>query len=109
MRNVYKCGAALISAALLLSACGGGSDESANTDPNAKVQLTWWHNAVNDPLKGYFQGVADAYTAAHPNVTFKIEPIQNETIQIRPHFDLASEPASFRGLKHHPKHVGFKF
>jgi raffinose/stachyose/melibiose transport system substrate-binding protein len=83
MRNVYKCGAALISAALLLSACGGGSDEAATTDPNAKVQLTWWHNGVDDPLKSYFQGVADAYTAAHPNVTFKIEPIQNETIQTK--------------------------
>ncbi len=83
MRNVYKCGAALISAALLLSACGGGSDDTASTDPNAKVELTWWHNGVNDPLKGYFQGVADAYTAAHPNVTFKVEPIQNETIQTK--------------------------
>ncbi|HST83424.1 MAG TPA: extracellular solute-binding protein [Kineosporiaceae bacterium] len=83
MRNVYKCGAALISAALLLTACGGGSDDDASTDPNAKVELTWWHNAVDDPLKGYFQTVAAAYTAAHPNVTFKIEPIQNESIQTK--------------------------
>jgi raffinose/stachyose/melibiose transport system substrate-binding protein len=83
MRNVYKCGAALISAALLLTACGGDSDDASSADPNAKVELTWYHNAVNDPLKGYFQTVASEYTAAHPNVTFKIEPIQNESIQTK--------------------------
>jgi raffinose/stachyose/melibiose transport system substrate-binding protein len=87
MRNVYKCGAALVGAALLLSACGGsddaGSSGGAKGDPNAKVTLTWWHNGVDDPAKSYMQGVADAYHAAHPNVTFKIEPIQNETIQTK--------------------------
>lgn len=83
MRNVYKCGAALIGAALLLTACGGGSDDAASTDPNAKVELTWWHNAPDDPLKSYWQTLADEYTAKHPNVTFKIEPIQNEQIQTK--------------------------
>jgi len=81
MRNVYKCGAALIGAALLLSACGGGSSSASKTD--GKVTLTWWHNATDQPLRGYFQSVAAAYTAAHPNVTFKIEPVQNETIQTK--------------------------
>jgi hypothetical protein len=83
MRNVYKCGAALIGAALLLSACGGGSDDAASKDPNAKVTLNWWHNAPEEPLKGYWQELADAYTAKHPNVTFKIEPVQNEQIQTK--------------------------
>jgi raffinose/stachyose/melibiose transport system substrate-binding protein len=83
MRNVYKCGAALIGAALLLTACGGGSDDAASKDPNAKVTLTWWHNAPEEPLKSYWQELADAYTAKHPNVTFKIEPVQNEQIQTK--------------------------
>jgi raffinose/stachyose/melibiose transport system substrate-binding protein len=83
MRNVNKVGAALAGAALLLSACGGSGGSEATADPNAKVTLTWWHNGVDAPAKAYFQGVADAYTAAHPNVTFKIEPIQNETIQTK--------------------------
>jgi raffinose/stachyose/melibiose transport system substrate-binding protein len=82
MRNVYKCGAALISAALLLTACSGG-DDAAKTDPNAKVTLTWWHNAPDQPLKGYWQSVADSYTAKHPNVTFKIEALQNEQVQTK--------------------------
>jgi raffinose/stachyose/melibiose transport system substrate-binding protein len=83
MRNVYKYGAVLAGAALLLTACGGGSDQSAKADPNAKVTLTWWHNGVGAPLAPYFQSVADEYTAAHPNVTFKISPIQNEQIQTK--------------------------
>jgi raffinose/stachyose/melibiose transport system substrate-binding protein len=83
MRNVYKCGAALIGAALLLTACGGGSGGSGSTDPNAKVTLTWWHNSPDDPLKSYWQTLANDYTAKHPNVTFKIEPVQNEQIQTK--------------------------
>jgi raffinose/stachyose/melibiose transport system substrate-binding protein len=71
--------AALVAAlATVLAACGGGSETPAQTDPNKPVTLTWWHNGTADPAKGYYQSVADAYTAAHPNVTFKIQPLQNE-------------------------------
>ncbi|MGC4077425.1 MAG: ABC transporter substrate-binding protein [Rubrivivax sp.] len=42
------------------------------------VTLQMWTNATNDPLKGIFQGAADAYHAAHPDVTIQITPIQNE-------------------------------
>ena len=45
--------------------------------------VVWWHNLVDDPGKSYFQSLADEYTKAHPNVTFKVEPIQNETIQTK--------------------------
>jgi raffinose/stachyose/melibiose transport system substrate-binding protein len=45
--------------------------------------LTWWHNATADPLKCYFDQVAAAYTKLHPNVKFKIVPVQNETIQTK--------------------------
>lgn len=71
----------LLSLALALAACGGGSTGAAGG--GGKVTLTWWHNATQDPLKSYFQQVADAYTAKNPNVTFKIEAIQNETIQTK--------------------------
>ncbi|BEP14981.1 extracellular solute-binding protein [Acidothermaceae bacterium B102] len=47
------------------------------------VTLTWWHNSTADPGKSYFQGVADAYTKAHPNVTIKILPIQNEQLDTK--------------------------
>ncbi len=80
-------GSLLLSSAVLLSACGGTeSDASAGAsgnDEDGQVELTWWHNASDEPLKGYFQSVADAYTAEHPDVTFDIEAIQNETIQTK--------------------------
>jgi raffinose/stachyose/melibiose transport system substrate-binding protein len=108
MHRMRTGAALLVGSALMLAACGGGSSTgssaaSSSTTTSAstsvgtsttpppsssapteqKVTLTWWHNATADPLKGYFQQVADAYTKLHPNVTFKIEPIQNETIQTK--------------------------
>ncbi len=81
-------GGVLISSAVLLAACGGGGGSGQGADAaggqgDGKVTLTWWHNATDEPLKGYFQQVADAYTAKNPDVTFKIEAIQNETIQTK--------------------------
>ncbi len=81
-------GGVLISSAVLLSACGGAGSQtrdagSGGNNAGGKAELVWWHNATDEPLKGYFQQAADAYTAKHPNVTFKIEAIQNETIQTK--------------------------
>jgi ABC-type glycerol-3-phosphate transport system substrate-binding protein len=50
------------------------------------VTLTWWHNAVpadngTNDLGDFWDSVAADYTAAHPNVTIKIEQIQNEDLQ----------------------------
>src|SRR5690348_6067671 len=58
----------------------GGSSSGGGSQP---VTLTWWHNANNDPGKSAFQKVADDYHAAHPNVTFKVQPIQNEDIKTK--------------------------
>ncbi len=79
-------GGVLLSSAVLLAACGGGGgSETTGTgnEGDGKVTLTWWHNATEDPLKSYFQEVADAFTAENPDVTFKVEAIQNETIQTK--------------------------
>ena len=64
---------AAATSAAATSAAGGGKP----------VTLTWWHNSTADPGKSYFQGVADAYTKAHPNVTIKILPIQNEQLDTK--------------------------
>ena len=81
MRKLPMCGVALLSAALLISGCGSGGQSASSTGSGDEpVTLTWWHNATDEPLKGYWQSLADSYTAAHPNVTFKIEPVQNEQI-----------------------------
>jgi raffinose/stachyose/melibiose transport system substrate-binding protein len=71
------------SASASASASGTASAAASATTDDKPVTLTWWHNGAKDPLKGYFQTTADAYTAKHPNVKFKIEAIQNEAIQTK--------------------------
>jgi len=56
------------------------------------VTLTWWHNANTDPGKSAFQKVADDFHAAHPNVTIKVSPIQNEDIKTKIQVALQGTP-----------------
>ena len=90
MRSVRMCGVLAIAATVALTAAcsccgtasggggGGGNPTGAQTTP---VTLTWWHNGTTDPAQTVWQQVADAYHAAHPNVSFKISPMQNEAVQ----------------------------
>jgi raffinose/stachyose/melibiose transport system substrate-binding protein len=72
--------AGLVASISLVAACGssdgGGSGGSQNA--GGAVKLTWWHNATADPGKSEWQKIADAYHASHHNVSFTIDPIQNE-------------------------------
>jgi raffinose/stachyose/melibiose transport system substrate-binding protein len=81
MRTTSKCAAvaAVAAAALTLAACSSSSSGSSGNSGNsgAKVTLTWWHNGNTQPLRGTWQQVADAYHAAHPKVSFNIDPIQS--------------------------------
>ncbi len=61
---------------LALAACSGGSDTAAQ--PSGPVTLTWWHNGTTDPLKGIWEQVVADYHQAHPDVTIKAQPLQNE-------------------------------
>jgi len=47
------------------------------TAPN-KVKITWWHITTDDKGKAYWQSVADAYMADHPNVAIEITVMDNE-------------------------------
>jgi raffinose/stachyose/melibiose transport system substrate-binding protein len=67
---------------LTASACGGSSNSSTGSG-TAKVTLTWWHNAAEEPGRSVWQSVADAYHQAHPNVSFKISPVQNESLKTK--------------------------
>jgi len=69
--------------ALTLAACGsssngGAGSGSAPSSGGSTVTLTWWNNATANPLKGVWASVASSYHATHPNVSFQIDPIQNE-------------------------------
>jgi raffinose/stachyose/melibiose transport system substrate-binding protein len=71
-------------AATAVAACSSGtSGGGANSGSSGKVTLTWWHNGNTQPLKGVWQQVADSYHAAHPNVSFNINPIQSEQFKTK--------------------------
>ena len=89
MLSVRKSGALAIAAVVavaLTAACssskgGGGGNGSVN--PNKPVTMTWWHNGSAEPALGTWKSVADAYHAAHPNVTIKVNPMQNEAFKTK--------------------------
>ena len=49
----------------------------------APVTIEWWHITTGDPGKTVFQGIADAYTAAHPNVKINITILENEAFKTK--------------------------
>jgi raffinose/stachyose/melibiose transport system substrate-binding protein len=78
MANIRTFGVQAIALAtgLSLAVACGGDDDAAETD--GSVTLTWWHNGTADPPLSTWQQVADDFRAQHPNVSFDIQPLQNE-------------------------------
>ncbi|MFG3207117.1 extracellular solute-binding protein [Streptomyces sp. NPDC048192] len=64
--------------ALAATGCAGGSTESGSGSSDGKVTLTLWENARPGPGAEYWKTAATAYHSLHPNVTIKIQAIQNE-------------------------------
>ena len=92
--------------AVVVAACNGGSSSpsaassaaapsaaapsvaapSTRSSPSAAaepVTLDWWHITTGEPGKGDFQAIADAYTAAHPNVKINITVLENEAFKTK--------------------------
>src|SRR5262245_39463649 len=92
--------------ALTAAACGSDKDEGAadntssgNATPPSTagstagstaettggggepVTIDWWHIQNNDPGKADWQAMADAYMKDHPNVTIKINVLENEAFK----------------------------
>ena len=68
--------------ALAATGCAGssGAGGSSSGSSNGKVTLTFWENATTGPGVQYWQDAAKAYHALHPNVTIKIQGVQNEDL-----------------------------
>ena len=49
----------------------------------APVAVEWWHITTGEPGKTVFQGIADAYMAAHPNVKINITVLANEAFKTK--------------------------
>ena len=60
----------------------GASNAAEPTSPKA-VTIEWWHITTGDPGKSVFQGIADAYMAAHPNVKINITILENEAFKTK--------------------------
>ena len=89
--------------ALLVAACSGGGASTApsvaasasapapSTAASAApseaagepVTIEWWHITTGDPGKSDFQAIADAYTAANPNVKINITVLENEAFKTK--------------------------
>src|SRR5690348_4827456 len=66
--------------ALAASACaGGGSGNGSSSNGQATLSLSFWTNATPGPGLTFFQNAAKTYHKLHPNVTIKVQSIQNES------------------------------
>jgi raffinose/stachyose/melibiose transport system substrate-binding protein len=64
--------------AVSLAACGGGDDDNGSSGGNVTMQL--WENATTGPGKAFWDKAAADFHTAHPNVTIKIQAVQNEDL-----------------------------
>ena len=71
------------SVVLVLSACAGGGGSTGPADPAAPVTLTWW-TGQSAEAQALLQGLAQEFSAAHPNVTIEVSsgaPTTEELLQ----------------------------
>ncbi|WP_448316629.1 ABC transporter substrate-binding protein [Streptomyces sp. CO7] len=64
--------------ALVATGCAGGGDAEGGASSGDKITLTFWENAMPGPGDDYFKAAVKEYHALHPNVTIKLQAIQNE-------------------------------
>jgi raffinose/stachyose/melibiose transport system substrate-binding protein len=53
------------------------------TSAQDKVTISWWHIDTSDDMQAEWQGVADAYMAANPNVEIEITVLENQAFKDR--------------------------
>ncbi len=56
---------------------------AATATAGKPVTIEWWHISTGQPGKSIFQGIADAYMAAHPNVKINITVLENEAFKTK--------------------------
>jgi raffinose/stachyose/melibiose transport system substrate-binding protein len=75
------------SAAAPSAAAPSAAESTAPSEPASAaagpVEFDWWHITTGDPGKSDFQAIADAYTAAHPNVKINITVLENEAFKTK--------------------------
>jgi raffinose/stachyose/melibiose transport system substrate-binding protein len=66
--------------ALGASACGAGAAGGGGSSSNGPVTLSFWTNATPGPGLVYYQNAVRTYHRLHPDVTIKIQDVQNENL-----------------------------
>lgn len=56
------------------------AEEEVTAEP---VTITWWHIEIVENQIALWQGLADEYMAAHPNVTIEITSLENENFKTK--------------------------
>ena len=81
-RKLVAVSTALVLGPLGLAACGGDSGGSGGGGGggNDKVTMTFWHNATTGPGRAFWDKTVKDFMTAHPNVTIKVQSIQNEDL-----------------------------
>ncbi|MGW0085616.1 ABC transporter substrate-binding protein [Streptomyces sp. NPDC003393] len=70
-----------LSVALAATGCAGNGDSGGGSGGSGgKVTVTVWHNAQPGPGAVYWQTAAKEYHKLHPDVTIKIQAVQNEDL-----------------------------
>jgi raffinose/stachyose/melibiose transport system substrate-binding protein len=65
--------------AMGLAACGS-DDDGGGSDSGGPVTMQFWHNATTGPGKAFWDKTVADFQTAHPNVTIKIQQVQNEDL-----------------------------
>ncbi|GII76348.1 sugar ABC transporter substrate-binding protein [Sphaerisporangium rufum] len=78
----------LAAATLALAGCSGGQGDKGEAAGGAssgggKVTVEWWNISTAEPLKSFWAKKVKEYQAAHPNVTIKNVPIENEAFKAK--------------------------
>ncbi|MFC7381219.1 extracellular solute-binding protein [Sphaerisporangium rhizosphaerae] len=73
-------------AALLAGGCGGQTNTggaATGTASAGKVTVEWWNISTTEPMKSFYAQKVKEYQTAHPNVTIKNVPIENEAFKAK--------------------------
>ena len=98
MVSKHRLAALIATTAIVFAACSGGGastapstapSEAPSTAPSVApseaaaepVTIDWWHIQNNEPGLSLWQTMADEFTAEHPNVTFDITVLENDTFK----------------------------
>ncbi|AGL16692.1 ABC transporter substrate-binding protein [Actinoplanes sp. N902-109] len=60
-----------------LAACSGGDDDGSS---GGNVSMQLWENSTTGPGKAFWDKAVADYHTAHPNVTIKVQVVQNEDL-----------------------------